>query len=139
MATFKVDLSKAKANLSEWPNEFVEATVNDASVDVSKAGNPMLKLEFEIYHPEYGTAVLYDTLPTNFEVKSKAFYQAFHRLSDEEIKEEHEVELDPRELTGATMIVKLGEREYQGKMYKQSDNPWFLSDERTDVLNYLDE
>lgn len=139
MATFRVDLSKATSNLSEWPNEFVEATVDDAKIDISKSsGEPMLVLELEVYHPDHGSAKIRDYLPSGFESKSKAFYQAFNRLSNEEVNAETEIDIDPDNLTGGTVIVKLGEQEVNGKIYKRIDAPWYLADTRTDVLNYLD-
>lgn len=143
MPTMKVDFSEVndRTSIRDFPDGPVEATINNATLDVSKtSAAPMIRLEFTVYHPDHGEATLKDTLPSLFPAKVQAFWQAFNRLSKEELKNESAADIDPADLVGASLIVVLGEstNEKTGKTYKQVDYPWYYADDRVDVLEYED-
>lgn len=141
MAKMTFNAENVRQPLVSWPDGPVTATINAAELTTSKSsGEPMIVVEFEVFHPEYGTSTLRDYLPFAFGAKCTAFYQSFYRLNAQELKAEMaenngDLELDDQELVGGTMIVVLGDVENQdGKTYKNVVAPWYYSDDRDDVL-----
>ena len=131
-----VDLSGVEANIGDFPDGPVEAEIAEASLDVSKKGDPMISLQIRVTHPEYGTAMVKDWLPSTFPSKVAKFVQAFNGLTAEELKQYQNVDLDPTEIKGGRLIVYLGTNE-QG--YKNIVQPWYTSEVNVDVLPYLNE
>lgn len=141
MPEFVVDISSVQAPIQEFPNGPVEAQVAKAELDVAKSsGNMMLRIEFEIYHPDHGTATLRDFLPVTFPAKVKAFWQALNDLTAEQMAEQPEVNIDPDEIVGSQLIIQLGEQEgNNGKLYKNVSSPWYYPLSRaTDLLDYIE-
>lgn len=129
MATFSVDLSNLKTPIWQFPNGPIEATIVSAKVDVAASGNPKLAIEWEVYHPEVGTATLYDNLPSvGFDAKVAAFWMALNELTPEDIQASPKIDIDPGGLRGAQMIVQLGEQERKdkpGTTRKSVVAPWY--------------
>jgi hypothetical protein len=138
ISTFVVDISKVEASLRDFPNVPVEAKIVSADLDVAKSsGAPIIRLEFEIYHPDVGTTTIRDVLPHNFPAKVRAFWMALNDFTPEQMQNQSKVEINPLELVGASMIVQLGERENPatGKIYKSVVSPWYYPLSRVDVLS----
>ena len=146
MAGMVIDVSGVTANLGQFPNGVYEARVTAAKLDIAQSsGEPVIKLEWEIYHPELGNATIRDTLPSKFPAKCKAFYQAVSDLSHEDMQDpsHQQIELDPDELIGAECLVQLGEREGTAndgskRMYKSIVGSWYFPSSRQDLIGYED-
>ena len=136
---FVVDISNIPANIQDFPAGAVEATILSAKMDVSKEkGNPLIRLEWEVYHPAVGTAILKnDTLPSAFPAKVKAFWQALNAFTNEDMADQPEAQIDPDALVGAQLILQIGPKESSnGKVYTSVLTPWYYPITRTDVLSY---
>jgi len=131
-----VDISNVQASIRDFPNHAVEAKVISAKRGLSQAGNMKVDLELEIYHPDVGTAVVRDNLPSAFPAKVKAFWMAINNFTQEDMADQEKVEIDPAALVNAQLIVQLGEQESKkdGKIYKTIVAPWYYPIDRTDVL-----
>lgn len=140
--TFVVDISNVPQPIGEFPNGPVEATIAEAKLDVVEAnGNPIIRLIWDIYHPDVGVGRLFDSLPSAFPAKAKAFWQALNDFTSEEMMEQANIELNAPELVGAQMIVHLGEKEakqgkHKGELFKQVVSPFYYPISRLDVLSY---
>ena len=142
MATLQVDISNIAADIRTFPNAALEAKVLSAELDVARSsGAPLIRLEYEIYHPTAGTTKLRDTLPSNFPAKVKSFWMAVNDFSAEEMAEQPKVDIDPDTLVGATIIVQLGEQENKesGRVYKTVVAPWYYPISRVDLLEISDD
>jgi hypothetical protein len=138
--TLSVDLSKATTFVSNFPNGVYPAKVASAKLDVSGAGNPMIVVELELYHPELGSGTIRDFLVPSFASKVKAFWQAVTGATNEEMQlpENQNVEIDPDELVGAELLVQLGEQENaeDGKTYKSLVGSWYFPASRSDLITF---
>lgn len=121
------DFNDVSVGIKNFPNGPTEAIVKMAKSDVSQTGNPVLRLEFEIYHPEYGTAILKDNISPKFKSKALAFWAAVNDMTLEELIGT-EVDVDPKGLKGAQLILQLGEKvsDFNGKTYKEVVDPFFF-------------
>lgn len=143
--TLVVDLSGVQCDIRDFPDGPVEATIKSAKYDISeRSGQPMIVVQFEIFHPEVGSSEIRDFLVASFPRKIKGFWQALNNYSVEEMKEQANVEIDPLTLEGAQLILVLGMREKQDKegnkvMRKDIVAPWYYPAERTDLLPYLND
>jgi hypothetical protein len=135
MSSVQFDFAGVESNIREFPNGPVEAIVKSAMSDVSRKGNPLIRLELEIHDPNVGTATLRDTLPQGFPAKAKAFWIAVNDFAPEEVAD-LKVDIDPDTLVGAQLIIELGEKEsnLDGKLYKQVSPPWYYPLSRAEEL-----
>jgi hypothetical protein len=142
MSSFVVDLSNVGADIRNFPDGVYEASIKSAKLDVSKrTANTTLAMEIEIYSPVHGTAVLRDWLSPAFEAKVKHFWVALNDLTEEQVAASPVVELNPPDLVGAQLLVKLGEQENKetGKVYKSLVGPWYYPLSRATDLLLADE
>ena len=160
MGTLKFDLTRARNDVRDFPAGPIEAKILDAKVEVSKVGNPMITLDLEVIHPEYGTALLKDWLVDNFPGKVAKFWQAFNHLTPEEWEEMNKekrneknggvlddntagesakTEIETTDLIGASIIVVLGETTTtpEGAQRKNVAPPFYFADTELDELPYL--
>jgi len=131
-AAFVVDLTDVKAPISSFPNGPVEATIVSAEADIAKSsGNTKLTVEFEVYHPDYGTARIFDTLPSvGFARKVAAFWMALNDWGPEDLAASPQVRIEGPELKNAQLVINLGEQERRdqpGRMRKAVVEPWYWS------------
>lgn len=152
MAGMVIDLTKTQTRISDFPNGRYEAKVIEAEMAIARSsGDPMVKLQWEIHHPDLGNATLRDNLPFNFADKVKAFWlaandmteQDFIQAKNENPEELSNVEIDPAHLIGLEMIIEVNEREGtdqngqpNGRMYKQVNGTGYFPASRTDLITW---
>lgn len=140
MPEFVIDVSDVAAFASDFPDGPVEAEIKKAELKIAQSsGNPMIDLTLEIYHPQFGTAKLFDNLPHAFPRKVKAFWMALNELTEEEVQANPKFAIDVDSLVGAQLIVNLGTEEHYnqpGRMVKKVVNPFYFPITRRDVLSY---
>jgi len=148
MGSMQVNVKKRNQDkwVNDWPDGYYEARVNSAELDIAKSsGNPIIKLVLELFHPDLGTGIMLDNLPEGFVDKCLAFYLAFNHITRNEYEaaiasdEDPVVDLDPDEMIGASLIVQIGDNEYEGKVRKQTVGGWYYPDDREDLIPYLNE
>jgi hypothetical protein len=136
--TFNV--SGIETDIRDFPDGPVEAEIVKAEVEVSKKGNPMVVLTYQVFHPEHGEATVKDFMvPSdhNYAKKKAAhFYAAFNGVTMAEAIANGDYDLDPNEVKGGRMIIVLGVND---NGYKSIVDPWFYSETQTDVLPYMQE
>lgn len=135
-STFVVDISGVQSDIRSFEDGVYEAKIEKVEHDVSASGNPMLRLNLEIYSEEHGTASVRDFLPEAFPAKVKSFWQAVNDFTAEEMAEQDKVEIDPDALPGATFLIQLGDQENKttGKVYKTLTPPWYYPLSRASEL-----
>ena len=109
MGTMKVDLSKASGSLGNFPDGPVVGTILKAEMQISKAGNDMLVVDWEVYHPRVGTGEVRDWLVgEGFESKFKMFWIGIMNMNDADSKDLGEIEVDDTLLAKTQAILHIG-------------------------------
>lgn len=144
MPTLSVNLADVPSDLASFPLGVYEAQVLSADLEIAKSsGNPMIVVNFEIHHPDLGTATIKDFLSPGFKSKIKAFWMAANGFTHEQARDAlaqgADIELDPDEMVGTQLLVNIGEkaaRDGSGRMFKEVAPPFFFPSTRQDLVKW---
>lgn len=141
-----IDLNDVKAFANEFPDGPIMARIDVAKLDIAKgSGAPMIVVDFEIYHPDHGTATIRDWIVASFPNKVRNLWIALNNFSTEEYNQFMEesgghLELTPETLHEAEFIINLGPKEYtdgktgEKRVGKEISPPWYYPASRVDLL-----
>ncbi len=142
MATFRIDLSGATGDIRQFDDGNYQASIKEIKLDVSSKGDPMLVIDWEVYHPRLGSATTRDWLVHTFPNKMKGFWLALNGITDSELEDES-FDIDTDDLVGQTLIVVLGTQERTDKKGPNGETiysktfvaPWYFPSNRVDLLD----
>jgi len=144
-ATIVFQLSETPTSSFDFPPGAYAARVLEAEARIAQSsGEPMLRLVWEVYHPDYGTAKLFDNVPSKNQWKATNFYAAWvgaENPNDLVAQGQREGEVDPAALVGTEFIVHIGTRvadrgKYMGQEVRETVPPFYSPISRTDLLGY---
>lgn len=138
MGTMRVNIGNVPVFASAFDNGPVVGRIIESELTVAaSSAEPMINLQWEIFHPDHGTAKLFDRLPSKAAWKCQKFYEAITGLTANELTDDDSnIDIDADSLVGAEAILILGEREFNGKTYKEPVPPFYAPITRTDLLDY---